>query len=140
MLGKAIVQEFKKINRIFSSHLVAYTAFYLLRKQNPKLDLFSILRLPEEEQVIKYEDFKSCFSKLRDIVFKMHQQGLVGLAPHMKKEVDEVIRHGITNVGMYHIKRPLIFTESGDITTQDLNTLFYYYNRMKGYGLQKHIR
>ncbi|MDQ3534915.1 MAG: 1-acyl-sn-glycerol-3-phosphate acyltransferase [Bacteroidota bacterium] len=140
MLGKAIVQEFKKINRIFSSHLVAYTAFYLLRKQNPKLDLFSILRLPEEEQVIKYEDFKSCFSKLRDIVFKMHQQGLVGLAPHMKKEVDEVIRHGITNVGMYHIKRPLIFTESGDITTQDLNTLFYYHNRMKGYGLQKHIR
>lgn len=139
MLGDAIVKEYKTINRVFSSHLVAYTAFSMMRKKNPKLDLFSILRLPEEDQNINYEKFRSEFSKLREVIFELHQQGKVGLAPHMKGDLDEVISHGIDNVGMYHVKRPLIFTETGDIATQDISTLFYYHNRLKGYGLQKYI-
>nr|MDQ3392954.1 1-acyl-sn-glycerol-3-phosphate acyltransferase [Bacteroidota bacterium] len=140
MLGNAIVTEYQKINRVFSSHLVAYTAFSLLRKQNPKLDLYSILRLPEEEQFIKYNTFKVYFEMLREAIFQLHEEGKLDLAPHFKNDLDEVIRHGIANVGMYHVKRPLIFTDAGDIATQDLNTLFYYHNRLKGYGLQKHIR
>ncbi len=43
-LGKRIVEEFHKINRVFSSHLVAFTAFQIIRLDNKKLDLFNLLR------------------------------------------------------------------------------------------------
>lgn len=140
MLSEKIVDQFHKLNRVFSSHLVAYTAFVLIKKQNPKLDLYSILRIPEEDIVIKYEEFRAYFHKLREAVFILNEKGKVSLAPHMKRDLDEVIAHGIANVGMYHARRPLIMTKSGDISTQDLNALFYYHNRMKGYGLQKYVR
>jgi len=40
---------------------------------------------------------------------------------------------------MYHAKRPLIKNKKGDISTQDLNLLFYYHNRLVGYNLEKYV-
>ena len=138
-LSDAIVREFHKINRVFASHLAAFTAFKILQKWYPRLDLFNILRLPEEEQVIPYHEFKKVFERLRREVFKMHDKGSIGVAPHMFDHIDKVIDIGVSNVGMYHSKRPLIKNKKGDIATQDLNTLFYYHNRLEGYGLEKYV-
>ncbi|CAN5408363.1 hypothetical protein BH23BAC1_BH23BAC1_35160 [soil metagenome] len=140
MLSEKIVKEYHKINRVFSSHMVAFTAFVMIRRKNRNLDLFSILRLPEEDLILKYDEFKACLEQVRQAIIKLNQQGEVNVAPHLKGDIDQVIKHGIENVGMYHSKRPLIITEKGDITTQDLNTLFFYHNRLKGYALSKYIR
>jgi glycerol-3-phosphate O-acyltransferase len=139
MLSESLVAEYHKLNRVFASHLVAYTAFKMLQKKYPKLDLFNILRLPEEEQVIEYQDFKSTFSRLRNQVFKLYEQDKISVAPHLTGDLDQVIDLGISNVGMYHTRRPLLKNKNGDIITQDLNILFYYHNRMDGYGLEKHV-
>ena len=40
---------------------------------------------------------------------------------------------------MYHSKRTLKKDKNGNITTEDMNTLFYYHNRLVGYDLEKHI-
>src|SRR5690606_17099113 len=58
MLSQKIVQEYHRINRVFSSHLVAFVAFEMWQKKYPKLDLFGLLRLPEEEQSLMYDEFK----------------------------------------------------------------------------------
>lgn len=140
MLSEKIVKEYHKINRVFSSHLVAFTAFVMIRRKNKNLDLYSILRLPEEELIIDYQEFKSCVEKVRQAILNLNNIGEVNIAPHLKDDIDQVIKHGIENVGMYHSRRPLITNSSGDIATQDLNTLFFYYNRLKGYALSKYIR
>jgi glycerol-3-phosphate O-acyltransferase len=136
MLSEAILKAYYKNNHIFSSHLVAFTAFELFRKKYKKLDLFNLLRLPEEELVLSYEDFKTAFSRFREEIFTLQTQGKVKTAPHLQGDVDQVIAHGLENVGMYHDKRPLLRNKEGDITTMDMNTLFYYHNRMEGYGLE----
>ncbi|UII21082.1 1-acyl-sn-glycerol-3-phosphate acyltransferase [Fulvivirga ligni] len=134
-LGQIVVKEFHRINRVFSSHLVAYVAFEMLRRQYPKLDLYDFLRLPEEDLFIKYEDFKDCFGKVRRQIFKLKKNKLVNTAPHLKGNIDDVIKLGVENVGMYHSKRPLLYNKAGDIVTKDLNILYYYHNRMNGYDL-----
>jgi len=139
MLGSAILKSYYKNNRVFSSHLAAFTAFELFRKKYRKLDLFNLLRLPEEELILSYEAFKDTFSRLRDEVFKLQAKDKLKTAPHLQGDVDNVIEHGIENVGMYHAKRPLLQNQEGDITTMDMNTLFYYRNRMEGYGLEQFI-
>lgn len=139
MLGDAIVKEYHKINRLFSSHLVAFIAFEILKKRYSKLDLYNFLRLPEEDLSIDYEEFKAVTSKVRSEAFKLYEQGKIKIASHLHGNIDDVIEHGLMNVGMYHVKRPLLKNKNGDIITEDLNTLYYYHNRLDGYGLRKFI-
>jgi glycerol-3-phosphate O-acyltransferase len=136
-LGSRIVEEFHIINRVFSSHLVAFTAFQMIKKENLKMDLFNLLRLPEEDIVIVYDDFKNECQKVLDKILELESEGKVQAAPHLKTNIDEIINHGLANVGMYHAKRPLVKNEGGNIETQDLSLLYYYHNRLEGYGLEK---
>lgn len=140
MLGEAILKSYYRNNRVFSSHMVAFVAFEILRNRYRSLDIYNLLRLPEEDQVIAYEQFKNVCYKVREEIFHMCQAGKVKVASHLEKDLDEVIQHGIDNVGMYHSKRPLLKNKEGHIITQDLSVLFYYHNRLEGYGLDKIIK
>ena len=137
MLGKRIVEEFHKINRVFSSHLVAFVGFELIKSKNSKLDLFDLIRLPEEDIVIPYEEFKTACQMVLDQIFELKKKGLIDTAPHLERSMDEIISHGLDNVGMYHAKRPLIKDKQGNIVTEDMSLLYFYHNRLHGYALEK---
>ncbi len=139
MLSKKIVTQYSKIARVFSSHLIAFVAFEIINKHNKKLDLFSLLRLPEEDLVISYNEFRSTCQRIKNKIEERIKEGRMSQAEHMEDSIDNIIDHGLLNLGMYHSKRPLIKTEEGDITTMDMNLLYFYRNRLDGYGLEKHI-
>jgi glycerol-3-phosphate O-acyltransferase len=138
-LGDVIVKEFHIHNKVFSSHLVAFTAFNILQKRYRHLDLYDLLRMPKEECQIEYKEFKEVFEVLLKRIEKMYKKGKIGVSSHIAGDVDEVIEHGLNNLGMYHSKRPLIKNKSGILVTEDLNTLFYYHNRLVGYDLEEYI-
>lgn len=139
MLSQKIVSEYHRINRVFASHLVAFVAFELWQKQHPKLDLFGLLRLPEEGLELAYEEFRSACKRVRRRIYELKEDKKVNHATHLKGDIDLVIRHGLENVGIFHLKRPLLFNKEGNIITRDLNTLYYYHNRLAGYDLEKFI-
>jgi len=139
MLGEAILREYYRINQVFSSHLVAFVAFELIKGQHSSLDLFNLLRLPEEDLMIPYNLFREKCEQVRQQVFELHRKGKVDIAEHLEQPIDEVITHGISNVGMYHARRPLVKNKAGDIETPDINTLYYYHNRLLGYDLHRII-
>ena len=139
MLSQKIVTEYHRINRIFASHLVAFVAFEMWQKKHSKLDLFGLLRLPEEDQILEYEEFRTTCKRVRKQIYAMKDQGKVYYATHLKGKIDLVIRHGLDNVGIFHLKRPLLMNKDGNIITKDFNTLFYYHNRLVGYDLEKFI-
>jgi glycerol-3-phosphate O-acyltransferase len=56
------------------------------------------------------------------------------------KELDEIIELGIENVCLYHPNLPIIRNKAGNITSEDLQLLYYYHNRLLGYGLEKSFR
>jgi len=139
MLSHKIVTEYLRINRIFASHLVAFVAFEMWQKKHPKLDLFGLLRLPEEDQILEYEEFRTTCKRVRKQIYALKDQGKTYHATHLKGKIDLVIRHGLDNVGIFHLKRPLLMNKDGNIITKDFNTLFYYHNRLVGYDLEKFI-
>lgn len=139
ILAKKIVNEFHRNNRVFSSHLMAFTAFRMLEKKHPTLDLYGLLRLSDEELVIPYNDFKTSVSNLRDALRAMKDAGEVGLADHLGRDKDELIAHGVKNLGMYHAQPPLGFNKSGDLVIYNMNLLYYYHNRLEGYELEKFL-
>jgi len=139
MLSHTIVKEYHRINRVFASHLVAFVAFELWQKKHPKLDLFGLLRLPEEDEVISYEEFREACKRVRKQIYRLKEDDKVYHATHLKGKIDIVIRRGLDNVGIFHLKRPLLMNKEGNIITKDFNTLYYYHNRLVGYDLEKFI-
>lgn len=139
MLSQRIISEYHRINRVFSSHLVAFVAFELWQKKHPKLDLFGLLRLPEEELEIDYEEFRDSFKRTRKEIYRLKQEGKINHATHLKGPVDQVIKHGLNNVGIFHLKRPLLRNKKDKIVTQDLSLLYYYHNRLVGYELERFV-
>ena len=133
MLSEKIVNEYHRINRVSASHLSSYIAFEYWQKQYSKLDLYTLLRLPEEDLEIDYQHFRDLFVQHRDRLFELKEQKKVNIASHMKEgDIDEMIDHGFKNLGLFHVKRPL--TRKGDkVITQDITTLYYYHNRTEGY-------
>ena len=139
MLADRITGEFHRINRVFSSHLVAFVGFRMLRKSYAKLDIFDFLRIPPEEMSLSYQEFLQQFELIREKVFELKSHGALQTALHLEGPVEEVITHGLDNVGLYHAKRPLIKDKTGSIVSQDLFTLYYYHNRMHGYDLEQYL-
>lgn len=139
MLSNRIVTEYHRINRVFASHLAAYVAFEMWQKKFPKLDLFSLLRLPEEDLEIEFAEFRETFKRVRKRIYELKDEGKVYHATHLKGKVDQVIKLGIENVGIFHLNRPLLLNKKGNIITKDLTVLYYYHNRLVGYDLEQYI-
>lgn len=138
-LGQKIIKEYHRINRVFASHLVAFVAFEMWLRRFPKLDLWSFLRLLEEDMSLDYSEFRETFNQVRKEIFRLEKEDKIHSATHLDGDVDLVIKHGLDNVGIFHLKRPLLKNKKGKIVTQDLNTLYYYHNRLIGYDLEKFI-
>jgi len=135
MLGEKIVERYHIENRVFSSHLVAYVAFQMLKKRNQAYDLYSLLRISEEDRSISLEEFHATFDRVLQHLRHMADQGKVHLADHMVNDTKTIIEHGVKNLGVYHSKRPLTYQNEKTLMAENMSLLFYYHNRMEGYGL-----
>ena len=91
MLSQRIVTEYHRINRVFASHLAAFVAFEMWQKKYAKLDLFNLLRLPEEDLELDYEEFRATFKRVRKKIYELKDQNKVYHATHLIGKVDQVI-------------------------------------------------
>jgi len=139
MLSQRIVSEYHRINRVFASHIVSFIAFELWQKKFHQLDLFNLLRLTEDDLELDYQEFRAVFKRVRKQIYLMKAEGKINFASHVKGKADMVIGRGLDNVGVFHLNRPLLKNKKGNITTKDLSLLYYYHNRLVGYGLEQHI-
>ncbi len=139
MLGDKIVENFKTGNTVYSSHLVAFVAFEILMQRYQDTDLFTVLRTPEEEREISWDEFVFACCRVRDELYHLNNNHKVKIAPHMTYDMDEVIEQAIKNINTYHAVRPIYRNKQGNISSEDLKLLYFYHNRLEGYGLHKFI-
>ncbi|MEL7340756.1 MAG: glycerol-3-phosphate acyltransferase, partial [Bacteroidota bacterium] len=140
MLGETISERFHVENRVFSSHLVAYVGFEMFRKRFPNLDLYGILRLLEDERKLNRAEFTENVERVLNRLRELTDKGKVHLAGHMNNDVPHIIEHGISNLGLYHDKRPLSLVDHESLQTENMNLLYFYHNRLEGYELASYVQ
>lgn len=138
-LGNLIAQEFLKYNIVLSSHIVAFVTFQLLLKRLKVSDVYGLFEFEAEELVIPREEFLDSLDRFLQILFEKENAGELICSPDLRKPIVEVMQDGVKNTGIFHNNKPLIITKEGDVTSDDLELLYYYHNRMKGYDLKKFI-
>ena len=138
LLGEKIVDRYHIENRVFASHVVAFVAFQLLKKKSPTMDLFGLLRLPEEERSIPKVEYYEAMERILKGLYLLKDQGKINFANHMSNDLEGLVNFGVKHLGLYHAKRPLML--KGDfLMTKSMNLLYYYHNRLVGYELERYI-
>ena len=140
MLANRIVERFHKENIVLSSHIMAFVVFTILVKQNPSLDLYGVLRLPSEDYIFKYKHVKTDVLRFREELVKMEENGQIKLSDEVQVDVDELIKGGISKLGIFHPQKPLKINKAGDIESESFPTLYYYHNRLSTYDLKAFVK
>lgn len=139
ILGESIVEKFKTHNVVLSSHIVAFTAFQILRKRFMHFSIYEVLRLPQDETTIPKTEFNIIFDRIKDRLLAMRDNREVLLGEEFDLPQEELIAHGIKHVGNYHDKKVLKMNRHGMIYTQSMKLLYFYHNRLTGYDLEEYI-
>ncbi len=139
LLSERVSERYQVENVVLSSHLVAYAVFEILIHDNPKLDLFGVLRLPPDDYVFPYEAVEGVVSQILEKLQHMEQRGKIKLAPELSLGVAEIIDAGAKNLGIYHAEKPLDITKEGNIISNNFRVLYFYHNRLEGYQLDKAV-
>jgi len=140
ILADRIVDRYHKDNIVLSSHLVAFAGFHLLKKEHPNLDLFALLRLPPEDYSFKTDSMHAILQSLRARLIELEEAGKVKLSPQIYWEDDELLKDGIEKMGSFHAMQPLMVDKNYQlIVSQNFKILYFYHNRLTGYGLEKYV-
>lgn len=140
LLAENIIKRFHSDNIVLSSHLLAFAAFEMLCNENPKLDLFGILRLPTDDYIFDYNVLSATVNQLQKTIIKFAEKEKLILSPEITSSIDELITDGIKHLGTFHIKKPLKRNKLGEVISENLYLLYFYHNRLTGYGLEKWIK
>jgi glycerol-3-phosphate O-acyltransferase len=137
MLGEKISQRYHAENVALSSHLVAFSFFQALRRQYPSLDLFRFLRLSDSQRIVQQERFYVEAERCYHMIRKAADQGQLHLSDALRcGDVKIWVEDGLRQLGLFHDAK-VVKASSGVFTTEDMNLLYYYRNRLTGYGFGK---
>jgi len=132
-LGQRIIQSFYRENTALTSHAVAFALFESLRKLYPELDLYRFLRLSLQQRMIPIDTFRQAARDLKVRLVALADHGGIHLSPEFLASEDW-ISDGLRNLGLLH-EAAVVRIDDGAVFTEDMNLLYYYRNRLAGYGL-----
>jgi glycerol-3-phosphate O-acyltransferase len=135
-LGDAVISAFRADNTLQSTNLVALTLFDILRRRNPGLDLYRLLRTGGREDSLPIGELAAAVGRVAARVKAKSEKGEVRLDPRLYGlDPDAIIADALRAFGSYH-GRPAIQRRGDRIYAGDMNLLFFYNNRATGYRLE----
>jgi glycerol-3-phosphate O-acyltransferase len=135
-LGERIVERFHAENTVLASHAVAFTLFETLRRQYADLDLFRFLRITKPQRTLPMETFLQSAQRMHERLCQAADQGRLYLADELKTgDVRAWVEKGVKHLGVFH-SAAVVKVEDGTILSEDMQLLYYYRNRLTGYGFE----
>jgi glycerol-3-phosphate O-acyltransferase len=140
ILASKIVERFRCENIVLASHLVAFVGFQMLKNTFPDIDVYRLVRLPDDDIVFPRVHFISAIQDCLGILKKLESEKKVILSEELLDLPEEIMQKGIKNLGVFHTEMPLTISKNGTIVSQNFKLLFYYHNRLDSYNLDKLVK
>ena len=139
LLAERVAERYSIENVVLSSHLIAFAVFEMLLHENPKLDLYGILRLPPDDYMFPFHAVEEVVEQMQAKLYEWEQNGRIKLSPEIHRPADDVVRDGVKNLGVFHTEKPLGFSKDDGIVSSNFRVLYFYHNRLKNYGLERAV-
>ncbi|MBU49415.1 MAG: acyltransferase [Deltaproteobacteria bacterium] len=134
-LSKVVSEQFSNYNMLMVTHLVAAACFLLLREKNPDMDLYRLLHTGGNIDHLALSEVCEMTDRLYNHFKTLEQNGKIRLEPWLHTQNSEgMVERALRFFKSYHA--PSVIRRRGDrIIPGDMNLLYYYQNRLKGYPL-----
>lgn len=140
MLGDSIVKAYRVNNVAMPAHIVAYTAFQVILKKHEGSDLYSVLRTPEEFRTISYKELVDRATLIQEELIRLEEKGKIRLGALAGSSPSDMVAYGLKSLGVYHARKVLRYNKKeGIVLCQDMHILYFYHNRLAGYGLEHYV-
>ncbi|MCM2323331.1 MAG: 1-acyl-sn-glycerol-3-phosphate acyltransferase [Oligoflexia bacterium] len=134
-LGARIAERFHRENTVLTSHLVAFAFFETLRRKYPELDLYRFLRLSVAQRALPFDEFLAHAASYQQKLRAAADRGELYLCDELQgTDVRAWVEDGARQLGLLH-DAAVVKVREGAIWTEDMTLLYYYRNRLAGYGL-----
>ena len=138
-LGERIVEEYFINNIVLSTHILAFCLFTFLEKLNPAMDIYRLVRLNPEEAVINAMEIYNLLDRLKMEIISLYENGKISIDEKLKEQTSAtIIEEALKNFNTYYDKE-LVVEKDNVFILNDIQILYYYHNRLKGYHLEKKI-
>ncbi|MFO0570605.1 MAG: 1-acyl-sn-glycerol-3-phosphate acyltransferase [Polyangiaceae bacterium] len=131
-LASGIAREFLRDNVAMSTHVVGHALLSLLRRENPNMDLYRLLRTGGKSPNFTFTEVcretEAVVSALRNAARGPR------LSPELEKDAGSIVDDAVRAFGSYHA-RPAAVRRGDRVFHEDRNLLLYYGNRLRGYDL-----
>jgi glycerol-3-phosphate O-acyltransferase len=131
-LGDEIVRAFRRDNVVMSTHVVAGSLLNLLRRDNPELDLYRLLRAGGKVSSYSLIELHAEVERVTSALGAGAEGPRPGWAAGDDASVlvDDALKH----FAIFHA-RPAALRHGDRVFHEDRNLLLYYGNRLRGYDL-----
>ena len=134
-LAESVVQEFSRCNRVQSTNVVAYAFFKLMRQHNPGLDVYRLLRITQDQPGYPRTQVLHVVDETLQAIRELARSDRIRLAPDLELgDASSTLQQALTAFGAYHRQHP-IRAQGDRIRTEHPQLVYYYQNRLDGYGL-----
>lgn len=135
VLGARIVESFRRDNVALPTNVLAFAVLELLRRDLAQPDLFRMLRTIGPDtglDVTRVEaEVETVLAQLR----VLEHDGKIRMSDELRTtDGRDVVARGLRGLGTYHTT-PVVVRRGAQIIVRDADLLFYYRNRLEGYGL-----
>jgi len=134
-LAGRIVESFSRENVAVPTSVVAFVAFELLRRAHPGADLYRLLRTVGPETSLSLADVELEVERVQARLRKLDSEGRIRANGSVSgDDAPGLVRRALRTFATYH-PEPVLERRGVRLHTNDAQLLFFYRNRLEGYGL-----
>ena len=135
ILGGRIVDAYRRDNVALATNVLAFALLELLRKDLAQPDLFRMLRTIGPDTGLDEARVDAEVDALLGELRVLARDGKIRLDEGLRGvSASDVVARGLHGLGTYHTT-PIVVRRDTQLVVLDADLLFYYRNRLEGYGL-----
>jgi len=139
-LGEAVAASYKKHSVVLSSHFVAFLTYQLLKKKHGSDSIFSLISTGLTEFELTMDEILPAAQKLQNHLKDLESKQMIWLDDDLRLSLESLIHAGVKKLGVIHLKKPLKWSKNHVLLCRDIKLLYYYANRLRGFGFEGVIK
>ncbi len=138
ILADSISQSYRNNTLALDSQLVAYACYHLFLRKYKEQDVFNLLKYKPDELDLPRQLVEDALDHLKIVVLESSNGDKFGLDQRLiHKTGTEILESGLKNLNVFHLDK-VLYLAGDELKTENLRLLYFYHNRLDGFGLEDH--
>jgi len=138
-LASSIAASYRKHACVLSSQFMAFICYRYLLHKNEAKEIFDLLSYNPAELEFDTNEVLQMVKSLQQYLLELASRGEIFLDEEISLAPAKLMQTGIQKLGTFHLKRPLKIYSDHKIVCKDLKLLYYYSNRLNGFGWEEYL-